>query len=100
LPALRELTERPSPEHIEETVKSIIGTDHPLYRKLCIYLAHQHTGLSLTEIGNYFGKRGPAVSQASRRFRQDITDDKNLKKLLLGIMKGLGVGEGSGLRVL
>ena len=90
VPALRELTEKPSLEHIEEAVKSIIGNDHPLYRKLCIYLGHQHTGLSLTEIGEYFGMRGPAVSQASRRFRQDITDDKNLKKLILRIMKGLG----------
>lgn len=91
--ALRELTERPSLEHIQEAVKSIIGTDDPLYRKLCICLGHQHAGVSLTEIGEYFGMRGPAVCQASRRFRQDIPDDKNLKKLLLGIMKGLGFVE-------
>jgi len=93
VPALRELTEKPSLEDIEEAVKSIIGTDHALYRNLCIYLGHQHTGLSLTEIGEYFGMRGPAVSQASRRFRQDITDDENLKKLIRRIMKGLGFVE-------
>lgn len=90
IPAIKRLLRGPSPEEIEKTVLKILGKDHALYKKICIYLSHQHSGISLDEIGAYFGMKGGAVSQLSRRFKERIKEDKNLKRILSRI-KGDGL---------
>jgi len=82
IPVLKELVERPSLEQIERKIESIIGGKHPLYKKFCIHVSHQHGGFSLKEIGAYYGMRGSAVSQSSRRFKVRILEDNKLKKLM------------------
>ena len=78
-------------EHIEKTVDSIIGREHLLYKKFCISASHQHGGHSLKEIGAYYGMRGSAVSQSSRRFKKDINRDTKLKKMLANIERNIHI---------
>ena len=39
--------------------------------------------LSFNEIGAYFGMKGSAISQLSRRFRETIKGDKELGRILV-----------------
>ena len=91
IPVLREMADGPSLEHIEKTVDSIIGREHLLYKKFCISASHQHGGHSLKEIGAYYGMRGSAVSQSSRRFKKDINRDTKLKKMLANIERNIHI---------
>ena len=93
IPVLRELVEKPSLEQIERTVESIIGKEHNLCRKFCIYASHQHGGFALKEIGAYYGMRGSAVSQCSRRFKHKALEDKKLKKAMAEIARKTGLVE-------
>jgi predicted DNA-binding protein YlxM (UPF0122 family) len=45
-----------------------------------IYLCHKYSGAGLKEIGEKFGIKESAVSQASRRFAQVLERDKELLK--------------------
>ncbi|MGO8989041.1 MAG: REP-associated tyrosine transposase [bacterium] len=90
IPAIKRLLRGPSPEEIEKTVLKVLGKDHALYKKICIYLSHQHSGISLDEIGAHFGMKGGAVSQLIKRFKERIKGDKNLKRILSRI-KGDGL---------
>jgi putative transposase len=82
VPAIKIILKAPSLREIEETVGKTIGRDHVLFKKMCVYSSHQHSGLGLDEIGAYFGMRGSAVSQLSRRFRETIREDKELRRIL------------------
>lgn len=93
IPVLRELVEKPSLEQIERTVESIIGKKHALCRKFCIYASHQYGGFALREIGAYYGMRGSAVSQCSRRFKHKVLEDKKLKKAMAEIARKTGLVE-------
>jgi hypothetical protein len=42
-------------------------------------------GLSFNEIGGYFGMKGSAVSQLSRRLKETIEGDKELRGILCKI---------------
>ncbi len=55
LPALRKILKGPSLESIEKAVIKIVGREHLLFKKICIYLSYQRSGLNLREIGEYFG---------------------------------------------
>lgn len=85
--ALRKILMGPSLESIEKVVSKIVGRDHPLFKKICIYLGYQHSGLNLREIGEYFGMQRSAVSQLSRRFVETIKGDQELRKVLSNIEK-------------
>ncbi len=87
LPALKRILMGPSPESIERSVIKIVGRGHPLFRKLCIYLSYQRSGLNLREIGEYFGMKSGAISQLSRRFGETIKGDQELRKVLSNIEK-------------
>lgn len=87
VPAARKLLRGPSPEGIEKVVARLIEKGDPLYRKICIYLGHRHSGLGLEEIGSYFGMKGPAVSQSSKRFEGRIKGDRDLKMMLAKMRK-------------
>jgi putative transposase len=87
LPALKKILIGPTLEAIEEVVRKIVGRGDPLFKKICIYLGYQHSGLKLREIGEYFGMQGSAISQLSRRFVETIKGNQELKKVLGKIEK-------------
>lgn len=87
LPALKEILMGASLESIEGAVSKSVGRGHPLFRKICIYLSYQRSGLKLREIGEYFGMQRSAISQLSRRFAETIEGSSELKKLLSNIEK-------------
>jgi hypothetical protein len=93
IPSLRELIEQPSLKQIEQTTESIIGREHPLFKRFCIYVSQQHGGFSLKELGEHYGMRGSAVSQSSRRFKQRILEDKKLNTILAKIVRKVGAVE-------
>jgi putative transposase len=87
VPAAREVLLGPSFGEIEKAVVNVLGKDHALNKKMCIYLSHRHSGMKLDEIGAYFGKKGSAISQLSRRFKEALGGDKGLRGILNRIEK-------------
>ncbi len=87
VPAIRTVRKGPSLGGIKEAVIKVAGKDHVLFKKICVYLSHQHSGLTLDEIGSYLGMKGSAVSQLSGRFKETIQEDKALQGLLGKIEK-------------
>ena len=87
IPAIRKVLRGPSPEDIEKGVVKVLGKDHSLGKKMCVYLSRQYSGMSLDEIGAYFGMKGSAVSQLSRRFEERIKGDKELRRVLEKIQR-------------
>ena len=80
LPALKELSGKPSVEEIIEEVDSVFREDRGLARGIKIYLCHRHTGKMLQEIGKYFDIGDSGVSQASRRIAMKLGQDNKLSK--------------------
>lgn len=80
LPALRELSKRPSIETIKKEVKSVFGADQTLSEKVSLYFCHKYSGQRLKEIGRHFGMSESGVSQTSRRFALKIDKDNKLRK--------------------
>jgi putative transposase len=87
LPALKKILIGPSLKSIEKAVIKGVGRSHPLFKKICIYLSYQHSGLNLREIGEYFGMQRSAISQLSRRFAEIITGSQELRKVVSNIEK-------------
>lgn len=87
IPALKKILKGPSIEAIEKAVTRTVGQGYPLFKKICVYLSYQYSGLNLREIGEYFGMQRSAVSQLSRRFAEMIKGDLELGKLLSKIEK-------------
>jgi len=87
IPAIKKVLRGPSLDGIEKGVAKRLGRDHPLFKKVCIYLSHQHSGLSLDEIGAYFGMKGSAISQLSRRFKEAIKGNRELGGTLSEVKK-------------
>jgi hypothetical protein len=87
VPAIKTIRRGPSVRDIAEAVVKVAGRDHVLFRKICVYLSHQHSGLSLDQIGSCFGMKGSAVSQAIRRFKGRIEREKELRDLASRITK-------------
>lgn len=80
LPALRELSKRPTIVKITEEVKKTITGDEKLANAATIYFCHRYSGASLKEIGSIFSIGESAVSQASRRFALKLAKDGKLIK--------------------
>ena len=87
IPAMKKILKGPSLDDIEKAVVQVLGKDHTLYNKMCIYLSHQHSGMRLDEIGAHFGMKASAVSQLSRRFKERTKGDKELGVILSKIKK-------------
>ena len=87
--AAKTILRGPSPDAIEKPLIKEMGREHPLFKKSCVYLSYEHSGLSLGEIGRYFGMQRSAVSQLSRRFKETIEKDKNIREILRKIEEGL-----------
>ncbi len=81
VPVLKRLMSKPSFERIDEIVESVVGRENRLFKKLCLYASHHMVGFPLKETGAYYHMRGSAVSQSSRRFKQEISKDKNLRRI-------------------
>ena len=82
IPALRQLTSRPSPEEIINAVKTIIEENKKLARQVSIHICHKYSGVRLREIGGLFDVRETAIAEASRRFSLKIGEDKKLRELV------------------
>jgi REP element-mobilizing transposase RayT len=87
IPAIKKVLRGPSLEDIEKAVVQVLGKDRTLYRKMCIYLSHQYSGMRLEEIGAHFGMKSGAISQLSRRFKERIKGDEGLGRILSKIKK-------------
>jgi hypothetical protein len=87
VPAIKKVLKGPSFDEIQEAVIRVLGKDHALNQKMSIYLSHRYSGMKLDEIGAYFGKKGSAVSQSSRRFKETLGGDKGLRGILNRIEK-------------
>ena len=89
LPALKELSEKPSVGDILDEVESVYDEDHALARNIKLYLCQRYTGEKLKDIGKHFGIGESGVSQACRRVAQRIDRDKKLKRKIGKIEKKL-----------
>ena len=89
VPAVRKIYRGPALEEIEKAMEHEVKVEDSLYRKFCVFLSHQYSGLSLEEIGAHFGMKGSAVSQASRRFKARVGEEGETKKMVCRILKKL-----------
>jgi len=90
LPAARKLTTKPSLQAILKAVEDILGGSR-VTRNASIYLCHKYSGAGLKEIGEMFGTKESAVSQASRRFMQAMEQNEELLKQIEKVRKGLNI---------
>jgi len=87
VPSIKRVFRGPSFEDIEKGVVKVLGKDRVFYKKICIYLSHQYSGMKLDEIGAHFGMKGGAVSQLSRRLKEAIRGNKGLGEILGKVKK-------------
>lgn len=90
LPAARKLISKPSLQAILEAVKDIINNSRVI-KNASIYICHKYSGAGLKEIGEKFGIKESAVSQASRRFEQVLERDKELLKQIEKVRQNLKI---------
>lgn len=81
LSAVRKLSTRPTIAAIMEATRNL-SDNNRLSEKAGIYLCHKYSGAKLKEIGERFGIGESAVSQASRRFAQELGRDEELRQLV------------------
>jgi REP element-mobilizing transposase RayT len=81
LPAIRKLSVRPTLDAIIEAAGTLTRNSR-LSAKAGIYLCHKYSGCKLKEIGERFGIKESAVSQASRRFAAEMMRDSDVKKIV------------------
>lgn len=91
VPALKGLAGKPSLDRIQEVVTNMAGSDSRMIKKMCLYVSQCIAGYSLSEIGERCGMEGAAVSQSNRRFKEKITRDEKIKRLLDEIKAMLNV---------
>ena len=75
LPALKELSRKPSIGEITEKVETVFGKNRVLARGVKIYLCDRHTGKMFKGIGQHFDIGASGVWQASRRIAMKISQD-------------------------
>ncbi|MBK5273494.1 MAG: transposase [Desulfuromonadales bacterium] len=82
IPALRQLTKRPTPAEIIKEVIAGFADDEKLARRVSIHLCHKHSGQRLRELGEQFEVRDTAISEASRRFARELESDEKLRGMV------------------
>jgi hypothetical protein len=81
VPAIRKLARRPELSLILHECEERFGKASLECRRMALYLSHRLSGLSLREIGEYFGGISiSAVSQNSRRQEKRLKEDAELSK--------------------
>lgn len=68
VPALRQMSVRPTLEEIVGIVKTVFAGSAKQARQAALYFSHRYSGEKLGEIGELFGLKEAAVTAASRRF--------------------------------
>jgi REP element-mobilizing transposase RayT len=91
LPALKELSEKPSIQEIIDEVELVFGENRSLARGIEMHLCQKYTGERLREIGRHFGIGESGVSQASRRIAVRIGQDNKLRRDIKKIENTLGL---------
>jgi len=89
LPALKKLINKSSPKDIFDEVESVFGKQGALGRNVKMFLCQRHTGEKLKDISTYFGIGESGVSQACRRVKDKIRNDKKLERKIVKIEKKL-----------
>ena len=90
VPALRRLARWPDLSMILRETEKVFGRGTAESRRVALYLSHRISGLSLREIGRFFGRISPsAVTQNSRRFEDQLKDDGGLSKRIDSLKKAL-----------
>lgn len=83
VPAIRKLARRPELSLILHECEERFGKAFLESRRMALYLSHHLSGLSLREIGEYFGGISiSAVSQNSRRQEKRLKEDAELSKAM------------------
>ena len=91
LSSARKLISKPSLQAILEAVENIFESSSRENKNSTIYLCHKYSGAGLKEIGEIFGVKESAVSQASRRFAQVLERDKELQVKIEKVRKSLKI---------
>lgn len=91
LPALKELADKASLKDIFAEVESVFGKQASLSRNVKMFLCQRYTGEKLKDIGTYFGIGESGVSQACRRVKDKIRNDKKLERKIAKIEKKLNM---------
>ena len=78
LPALRQLSIRPSLEEIVKVVNAIFGTDKKIARQAGMYFCHRYSGKKMNEIGKLYEVRESTISEGARAFARRIDKNENL----------------------
>ena len=93
LPAVRQLANRPAIDQIIDAAREALGEKERLAAKAAMYLCHGYSGAKLRDIGERFGVKESALSQASRRFEMALGRDEQLQKRMKKLMKELGLSD-------
>jgi len=78
---------------ISVEVESVFGKQASLGRNVKMFLCQRYAGEKLKDIGTYFGIGEPGVSQACRRVKDKIRNDKKLGRKIAKIEKNLNVSK-------
>jgi hypothetical protein len=90
IPALKNLASHLDLQMLRRKSEEIFGEGTLLSRKTALYLGHRYSGLSLGEIGKFFGGISPsAVSQNTRRFQHFIEGDPGLSRKVGKLVENL-----------
>jgi REP element-mobilizing transposase RayT len=85
VPALRQLSARPSVEEILRLVDAAFGPNKRLARQAGMYLCHRFSGMKVREIGERFTVGSSAITEASRYFSKRMEKDKGLAEVVAKI---------------
>jgi len=81
VPALRRLARWPDLSMILKETQKAFASRTAESRRVALYLSHRISGVSLREIGEFFGGIGSsAVTQNTRRFEERLAEDRDLSK--------------------
>jgi len=81
LPAVRQLSPRPTMDAIITAVEELSTNDN-MAKKTGMYLCRNYSGARLKEIGERYGIGESGVSKASRRFSREMERNSELRKLV------------------
>jgi putative transposase len=82
MPAVKALALWPLMDEIIMNLKAELGDRAALLSNVSIYGCQKYSGAQLKDIGERFGIRDAAVSQASRRLAFKAETDQQLKEML------------------
>ena len=88
LPVLRHLVHRPMCDEIQKRVAELLTGQPKLIQDVSILCCKKYSRSQLREIGEYFGKSGPAISQVVHRLSVKAGKDEALKALIYLVEDG------------